>query len=606
MNILILGGGGREHALAWAFAANPKCDRLWCAPGNAGIAEVATCVALDILDGDKVLAFARENDVGFVMIGPEAPLAEGVADVLRAGGLTVFGPSRAAARLEASKAFTKEICAACGAPTAESQTFTDPAAARAYVTDRGAPIVVKADGLAAGKGVTVAASEAEALAALDAIFAEGPGARVVIEAVLAGEEASLFVLADGEALLALGTAQDHKRAFDGDEGPNTGGMGAYSPAPVMTAAVTERALDEIVRPTLAEMVRRGTPFQGMLYAGLMIEDGAPRLVEYNVRFGDPETQALALRLGAQLLDACLACAEGRLAEARVNWADDHALTVVIAARGYPGDARPRRGRRARGAARPVGATVPRRHAPVGRGSRLRRRPRAERHRPRRNPGRGPRPRLCAGGRGRLARRLLPTRHRLAGAGAIAIAHGLWATSHDACDTPAARRLRPCDRFRRRRSGQSWLAQRQVRTPGRSGLALSREPHLLAQAPVNRAHVIDTAAALFRERGIHGIGIADLMKAAGMTHGGFYRQFKPKDDLAVQAVAQPPVWMGRTTRSPPWCGSTSRPSTATRRPAGAALPRSPSTPHAAPTPADRATSDEILQAVVGDLLTRHAG
>ena len=262
MNILILGGGGREHALAWAFAANPKCDRLWCAPGNAGIAEVATCVALDILDGDKVLAFARENDVDFVMIGPEAPLAEGVADVLRAGGLTVFGPSRAAARLEASKAFTKEICAACGAPTAESQTFTDPAAARAYVADRGAPIVVKADGLAAGKGVTVAASEAEALAALDAIFAEGPGARVVIEAVLAGEEASLFVLADGEALLALGTAQDHKRAFDGDEGPNTGGMGAYSPAPVMTAAVTERAIDEIVRPTLAEMVRRGTPVPG--------------------------------------------------------------------------------------------------------------------------------------------------------------------------------------------------------------------------------------------------------------------------------------------------------------------------------------------------------
>ncbi len=336
MNILILGGGGREHALAWAFAANPKCDRLWCAPGNAGIAEVATCVALDILDGDKVLAFARENAIEFVMIGPEAPLAEGVADVLRAGGMTVFGPSRAAARLEASKAFTKEICAACGAPTAESQTFTDPAAASAWLADRGAPIVIKADGLAAGKGVTVAATEAEAQAALDAIFAEGPGARVVIEAVLAGEEASLFVLADGTDLLVLGTAQDHKRAFDGDEGPNTGGMGAYSPAPLMTPEVTERALAEIVRPTLAEMVRRGTPFQGMLYAGLMVEDGAPRLVEYNVRFGDPETQALALRLGGQLLDACLACAEGRLAGTRVNWAEDHALTVVLAARGYPG------------------------------------------------------------------------------------------------------------------------------------------------------------------------------------------------------------------------------------------------------------------------------
>ncbi|MBA3324724.1 MAG: phosphoribosylamine--glycine ligase [Rhodobacteraceae bacterium] len=336
MNILILGGGGREHALAWAFAANPKCDRLWCAPGNAGIAEVADCVPLDILDGEKVLAFARANAVEFVMIGPEAPLAEGVADVLRAGGLAVFGPSRAAARLEASKAFAKEVCAACGAPTAAGQTFTDPDAARAYVAAEGAPIVVKADGLAAGKGVTVAGSEAEAQAALDAIFAAGPGARVVIEAVLSGEEASLFVLADGEDLLVVGAAQDHKRAFDGDAGPNTGGMGAYSPAPALSAAVTERALAEIVRPTLAEMVRRGAPFQGMLYAGLMIDSGAPRLVEFNVRFGDPETQVLALRLGAQLLDVCLACAEGRLGQARVNWAADHALTVVLAARGYPG------------------------------------------------------------------------------------------------------------------------------------------------------------------------------------------------------------------------------------------------------------------------------
>jgi len=337
LNILILGGGGREHALAWAFAQNPRCDRLWCAPGNAGIAEEADCVALDILDGDKVLAFARENAIDFVMIGPEAPLVEGVADTLRAGGLLIFGPGRAAARLEASKAFTKEIAAACGAPTAASQTFTDPDAARASVAADGAPIVVKADGLAAGKGVTVAATEAEAQAALDAIFAEGPGARVVIEEFMSGEEASLFVLADAEALICLGTAQDHKRAFDGDEGPNTGGMGAFSPAPIMTPEMTELALARIVRPTLAEMVRRGMPFQGVLYAGLMIEDGAPRLVEYNVRFGDPEVQAIAMRLGAQLLDACLACAQGRLAEARVNWADDHALTVVIAAQGYPGD-----------------------------------------------------------------------------------------------------------------------------------------------------------------------------------------------------------------------------------------------------------------------------
>jgi phosphoribosylamine--glycine ligase len=249
----------------------------------------------------------------------------------------VLGPSRAAARLEASKAFAKDVCAACAAPTARGRAFDDHAAARAHVAAEGAPIVVKADGLAGGKGVTVAATEAEALAALDTIYATDPGARVVIEEMMTGEEASLFVLADGTDLLVLGTAQDHKRAFDGDEGPNTGGMGAYSPAPVMTPEVVERALATIVRPTLAEMVRRGAPFRGVLYAGLMVAGGVPRLVEYNVRFGDPEAQALALRLGAQLLDACLACAEGRLAGARINWADDHALVVVLAARGYPGD-----------------------------------------------------------------------------------------------------------------------------------------------------------------------------------------------------------------------------------------------------------------------------
>ena len=336
MNILILGGGGREHALAWAFAQNPKCDRLWCAPGNAGIAAEAECIALDILDGEKILGFVRDNAVDFVMIGPEAPLAEGVADVLRAAGVATFGPGRDAARLEASKAFPKEICEACGAPTAASQTFTDPDAAHAYVDATGAPIVVKADGLAAGKGVTVAETLAEAHAALDAIFAEGAGARVVVEEFMSGEEASLFVLADGVDLLVLGTAQDHKRAFDGDRGPNTGGMGAYSPAPVMTDAVTQAAIDRIVRPTLAEMVRRATPFQGVLYAGLMIADGSPRLVEYNVRFGDPEAQVLAMRLGAQLLDALHACATGRLSDARVTFADDRALTVVIAADGYPG------------------------------------------------------------------------------------------------------------------------------------------------------------------------------------------------------------------------------------------------------------------------------
>lgn len=337
MNILILGGGGREHALAWAFAQNPKCDRLWCAPGNAGIAEQATCVALDILDGAKVLDFCAQNAIDFVMIGPEAPLAEGVADILRAGGVPTLGPGRAAARLEASKAFTKEICEACGAPTAASATFTTEAAARAYVTAQGAPIVVKADGLAAGKGVTVAETLDQAYDALTAIFAEGEGARVVIEEFMTGEEASLFILANGQELMVIGTAQDHKRAFDGDLGPNTGGMGAYSPAPILTPELIDRALTEIVRPTLAEMARRDMPYQGVLYAGLMIENGAPRLVEYNARLGDPEIQAIALRLGAQLLDIFLACAEDRMAEARLSWAEDHALTVVMAANGYPGD-----------------------------------------------------------------------------------------------------------------------------------------------------------------------------------------------------------------------------------------------------------------------------
>ena len=339
MNILILGGGGREHSIAWAVLQNPKCDRLIVAPGNAGIAQIAECADLDILDGGAVAAFAEENAVDFVIIGPEAPLAAGVANRLRDAGLAVFGPSAAAARLEASKAFTKEICDACGAPTAAWARFTDAASAKSHVRAQGAPIVVKADGLAAGKGVVVAMSEAEALDAIDEMFGGAygaAGAEVVIEEFMEGEEASFFVLCDGADVLPIGTAQDYKRVGEGDTGPNTGGMGAYSPAPVMTPAVTERALDEIVRPTIAEMVRRGVPYQGVLYVGLMIRDGAPRLVEYNVRFGDPECQVLMMRLGGQALDLMLACAEGRLAGARVNWADDHAITVVMAARGYPG------------------------------------------------------------------------------------------------------------------------------------------------------------------------------------------------------------------------------------------------------------------------------
>lgn len=339
MNILILGSGGREHALAWAVKQNPKTDRLIVAPGNAGIAGLAECADIDILNGATVVTFCEENAIDFVIVGPEAPLAAGVADATRAAGLLTFGPSAAAARLEASKGFTKEICDACAAPTAGYARFTDADAARAYIKAQGAPIVVKADGLAAGKGVIVAMTEAEALEAIDDMFGGefgAAGAEVVIEEFMEGEEASFFILTDGVDALPIGTAQDHKRVGDGDTGPNTGGMGAYSPAPVLTDAIAAQALDEIVIPTIREMARRGTPYQGVLYAGLMIKDGRARLVEYNARFGDPECQVLMMRLGAQALDLLLACAEGRLSEARVNWAEDHALTVVMASRGYPG------------------------------------------------------------------------------------------------------------------------------------------------------------------------------------------------------------------------------------------------------------------------------
>ena len=339
MNILILGSGGREHALAWAALQNPKCDRLIVAPGNAGIAMIAECASFDINDGGTVVQFAEENAVDFVIIGPEAPLAAGVADDLRGAGILVFGPSQAAAQLEASKRFTKEVCDAAGAPTAAWARFDASGPARDYIRAQGAPIVVKADGLAAGKGVIVAMDDATALAAVDDMFSGefgAAGAEVVIEAFMEGEEASFFVLCDGEIVLPIGTAQDHKRVGTGDTGPNTGGMGAYSPAPVMTDAVVEATLAQIVRPTMAEMVRRGTPFQGVLFVGLMIEHGQPRLVEYNVRFGDPECQCLMMRLGAQALDLMLACAQGRLDQAQVNWADDHAMCVVLAANGYPG------------------------------------------------------------------------------------------------------------------------------------------------------------------------------------------------------------------------------------------------------------------------------
>lgn len=339
MNILILGSGGREHALAWAVAQNPKCDQLIVAPGNAGISQIANCAAIDPSNAEAVLELVAAESIGFVIIGPEAPLAAGVADALRAAGITTFGPSAAAAQLEASKSFTKNVCDAAQAPTAAYGHFTNADAAKDYIRANGAPIVVKADGLAAGKGVIVAMTEEEAINAIDDMFGGEfgvAGAEVVIEEFMEGEEASFFVLCDGKDVLAVGTAQDHKRVGEGDTGPNTGGMGAYSPAPVLTDEIATKAMEHIIKPTIAEMARRGTPYEGVLYAGLMIKDGAPRLVEYNVRFGDPECQVLMMRLGAQALDLMQACAEGRLASVKANWARDHAVTVVLAADGYPG------------------------------------------------------------------------------------------------------------------------------------------------------------------------------------------------------------------------------------------------------------------------------
>ncbi len=339
MNILILGSGGREHSLAWAVMQNPKCDKLIVAPGNAGIEQIAECADFDIEDGGEVVTFVAANAIDFVIVGPEAPLATGVADRLREAGVLVFGPSQAAARLEASKSFTKEICDAANAPTAGYGHFTDAEAAKAYIREQGAPIVVKADGLAAGKGVIVAMDLQTALDAVDDMFGGafgGAGAEVVVEEFMEGEEASFFILCDGKTALPVGTAQDHKRVGEGDTGLNTGGMGAYSPAPVLSDEIAQKALDEIVQPTIDEMAKRGTPYQGVLYVGLMIKDGQPRLVEYNVRFGDPECQVLMMRLGAQAMDLMHAAAEERLHEAQVNWADDHAITVVMAANGYPG------------------------------------------------------------------------------------------------------------------------------------------------------------------------------------------------------------------------------------------------------------------------------
>ncbi len=339
MKVLLIGSGGREHALAWKLAQSPLMDAFYAAPGNPGIAEHATPVPLDVDDHRAVIAFCKEKGIDFVVVGPEAPLVAGLGDKLRAAGIAVFGPSAAAAQLEGSKGFTKDLCARFNIPTGAYQRFNNAPRAKAYIRAQGAPIVIKADGLAAGKGVTVAMTLDEALAAVDDCF-EGAfgtaGAEVVVEAFLDGEEASFFCLCDGKNLLPLATAQDHKRVGDGDTGPNTGGMGAYSPAPVMTPDLVERTMKEIIEPTMRGMAEMGTPFSGVFFAGLMMTERGPELIEYNVRFGDPECQVLMMRLKSDLLPLLYATATGTLDRVSAEWNADPALTVVLASKGYPG------------------------------------------------------------------------------------------------------------------------------------------------------------------------------------------------------------------------------------------------------------------------------
>ncbi|MBC7148570.1 MAG: phosphoribosylamine--glycine ligase [Rhizobium sp.] len=339
MKVLLIGSGGREHALAWKIAQSPWLTTLYAAPGNPGIADHAELVPISGDDHEAILAFCRGHDIEFVVVGPEAPLVAGLADRLRAEGFAVFGPSAAAAQLEGSKGFTKDLCARYDIPTGAYQRFNNAPKAKAYVRAQGAPIVIKADGLAAGKGVTVAMTVEEALSAIDDCF-EGAfgeaGAEVVVEAFLDGEEASFFCLCDGKTLLPLATAQDHKRVGDGDTGPNTGGMGAYSPAPVMTPELVERTMKEIIEPTMRGMAEMGTPFSGVFFAGLMITQKGPELIEYNVRFGDPECQVLMMRLESDLLALLHATATGTLDRVSAKWRDETALTVVLASKGYPG------------------------------------------------------------------------------------------------------------------------------------------------------------------------------------------------------------------------------------------------------------------------------
>ena len=339
MRILVVGGGGREHSLCWAISASPLCTKLYCAPGNAGIAQAAECIDVAAEDISGQVALAQREKIDFVVVGPEVPLAMGLADRLAEAGIKVFGPSQKAAQLESSKGFTKELCKRHNIPTGAYERFTDADKAAAYIKAQGAPIVVKADGLAAGKGVVVAETVEQAIeAARDMLSGNRfgtAGASVVIEEFLVGEEMSFFALSDGEHVLPLIGAQDHKRVFDGDKGPNTGGMGAYSPAPIFDAAMQKRTMDEIILPTARAMAEAGMPFKGVLYAGLMITAQGPKIFEYNCRFGDPECQVLMMRLKSDILPALIACADGGLKHFDLRWSTESALTVVMAAKGYP-------------------------------------------------------------------------------------------------------------------------------------------------------------------------------------------------------------------------------------------------------------------------------
>ena len=339
MNVMLIGAGGREHALAWALSASPLLTKLFCAPGTPGIAEVAQCIPIDPSDHDVIIEFCRDARIDLVVIGPEAPLVEGLGDALGEAGIKYFGPTKAAAQLEGSKGFTKDLCRKANIPTSAYGRFMDPEAAKTYLASQSLPIVVKADGLAAGKGVIIATTREEAEAAVDACLSGAfgtAGNEIVIEEFLEGEEASFFALCDGVTAMALASAQDHKRAGDGDTGPNTGGMGAYSPAPIITPEMSDRVMREIIMPTVKAMAERGMPFKGVLFAGLMISASGPKLIEFNVRFGDPETQVLMMRLKSDLLAALLATVDGVLSDFDLRWSDDAALTVVMAATGYPG------------------------------------------------------------------------------------------------------------------------------------------------------------------------------------------------------------------------------------------------------------------------------